>query len=426
MNTPPDGDWRLLLTEAERARMLDDIARVSLTVGRALFPDRPWDDLDIAAGSLAARKSPVERLWFLERLLPELTRAVHQIAAMPATMPIREAHRVAPPLRARRVSAAAVLAAVRRGHAERSLEEQAAAVSPDTPENRAVKAFLGALRRDAAAIRVIAAAGGEDEIVQIASTLAGRLRLLQARPLWEEVRDDDDAWHTPPTHRMRTDAPYARLATAMRHYRQSFQFDWANPVFALPPRETWRLYEAWGLFQALEALLALGHVPEAATHAAAPALFAVHQERLTFALVKGVESRVGLTAPDGRRLALFYNRSYPQRVRSLSRTMQPDVAIESAEKTWVLDPKFKSYATPGAEGDDVDQMHAYRDAIVDAQGQKRVTRAWCLFAGPADGSARPLIAYGPAAASIVGALCLRPGDAAGFERLCQLLAAWGM
>ena len=76
-NIPDNGDWRHLLTEAERARMLDDIARVSLAVGRRLFPDRPWDDLDIAAGSLATRKSPVERLWFIERLLPELTRAVH-------------------------------------------------------------------------------------------------------------------------------------------------------------------------------------------------------------------------------------------------------------------------------------------------------------------------------------------------------------
>ena len=55
----------------------------------------------------------------------------------------------------------------------------------------------------------------------------------------------------------------------MRRYRQSFQFDWANPLFALPSRETWRLYEAWGLFQVLEALLALGYAPEADTSAAA-------------------------------------------------------------------------------------------------------------------------------------------------------------
>ena len=469
MSTPENGDWRHLLTEAERARMLDDIARVSLVVGRRLSPERAWDDLDIAAGSLATRKSPVERLWFVERLLPELARAVHQIAETPMTLPVREARTVAPPVRARRIAASAVLTAVRRGHAERFLEEQSAVVSADTLENRAVKAFLQTLRRDMAAIGGIAAAAGEAEIAETARAVSGRLRGLRTLPLWEAVSDDAGAWRVPPTHRMLADARYARLAEAMRRYRQSFQFDWSNPLFALPSRETWRLYEAWGLFQVLEALLALGYAPEADTGAAAHALFAVHQERLTFALVKGTESRVGLSAPDGRRLALFYNRSYPQRVRSLSRTMQPDVAIESlptsllrgvlpqredegnchqppqvvpdppaaggpcergtseqggGAPTWILDPKFKSYAVPGAEGDDMDQMHAYRDAIVDARGQKSITRAWCLFTGAADDSSRPMIAYGPPAASIVGALRLRPGDTGSFERLCQLLSSW--
>ena len=457
MNIPDNGDWRHLLTEGERARMLDDIARVSLAVGRRLFPERAWDDLDIAAGSLATRKSPVERLWFIERLLPELARAVHQIATLPHTLPVREARMVAPSVRARRVPAAAVLAAVRRGHAERYLEEQASMVSPDTPENRAVKAFLVTLRRDCEAIKGIAEAAGEAEGAEIARAAGGRLRGMLTLPLWADVSDDAGAWRVPPTHRMLADARYARPAEAMRRYRQSFQFDWSNPLFALPSRETWRLYEAWGLFQVLEALRTLDYVPEAGTNAAANALFAVHQERLTFALVKGTESRVGLSAPNGRRLALYYNRSYPQRVRSLSRTMQPDVAIEREDRppapnsggvrgdeagsfpappklgaggakrsptTWILDPKFKSYAVPGAEGDDMDQMHAYRDAIVDAEGRKAVTRAWCLFAGAADDSARPLIAYGPPAASIVGALRLRPGDATSFERLCQLLATW--
>ena len=402
--------------------MLDDIARVSLAVGRRLFPDRPWDDLDIAAGSLAARKSPVERLCFIERLLPDLTRAVHQIAERPMTHAMRETRTVSPPARARRVEASAILAAVRRGHAERHLEEQAGTWTPDTPENRAVKAFLSALRRDTADIGAIAEAAGEAEITQTTRAVSGRLRMLSALPLWENVTDDARAWRLPPTHRMLADGRYAGLATAMRRYRQSFQFDWAHPLFALPSRESWRLYEAWGLFQVLEALLALGYAPEAET--TANALFAVQQERLTFALVKGTESGVGLTAADGRRMALFYNRSYPQRSRSLSRTMQPDVAMEQAEKTWVLDPKFKSYATPGAEGDDMDQMHAYRDAIVDAQGGKSVVRAWCLFVGSAGEASRLQIAYGPPAASIVGALRLRPGDGSGFERLCHLLSSW--
>lgn len=405
--------------------MLDDIARVSLAVGRRLFPERAWDDLDITAGSLATHKSPVERLWFIERLLPSLARSVHQIAETPLTHVAREARTVTPPARARRVATADVLAAVRRGHADRSLTEQAAAWSPDTPENRAVKAFLEALRRDAAAIGIIAEAAEEAEIVQTARRAAGRLRVLGTLPPWEDVTDDAGAWRIPPTHRMLADGRYAGPAEAMRRYRRSFQFDWDTPLFGLPSRETWRVYEAWGLFQTLEALLALGYAPDAGPPTASNTLFAVHQERLTFALVKGVESQVSLAGMDGRRLALFYNHSYPQRSRSLSRTMQPDIALErDGGTTWILDPKFKAYAAAGAEGDDVDQMHAYRDAIVDAGGATVVGRAWCLYVGSPEAPARPLIAYGPPAASIVGALRLRPGEPEGWERLCHLLAGW--
>jgi len=48
-------DWHRMLSALERARMLDDIARVSLAAGVRLFPDQPWQDLDVSAGSLAAR-----------------------------------------------------------------------------------------------------------------------------------------------------------------------------------------------------------------------------------------------------------------------------------------------------------------------------------------------------------------------------------
>ena len=72
----------------------------------------------------------------------------------------------------------------------------------------------------------------------------------------------------------------------------------------------------------------------------------------------------------------------------------------------------------------MDQMHAYRDAIMDARGEKVVIAGLVPLRGRAGRGSRPLIAYGPPAASIVGALRLRPGDADGFERLCQLLSAW--
>lgn len=407
--------------------MLQDIAQVSLAVGRRLFPERSWDDLDVAAGSLLSRKSPVERLGFIARLLPDLARAVEQIAQAPFVTPTARTRIATPPDRARHVETAALLRAVRGGHAGRWVEETTTDLSPDTPENRAVRAFLQLLRRDARAIQDIAEAAGEAKIAQTARECAGRSGSLRARFCGEEIGDETAAWGAPPTHRMLAHPIYARVAEWMRLYRRSFQFDWGHPLFHLPSRETWRLYEAWGLFQTLQALLALGYAPTANAEAASASLFAVRRGRLLFQLVKGQESRVTLRSPQGRPVALFYNRAYPARQRSLSRTMLPDIALEDGQgRTWVLDPKFKTYATAGDEGDDVDQMHAYRDAIVDAQGRKPVGRAWCLYAGAVGGGPRPVIAYGPPGHSIVGALCLRPDDADGFSRLCQLLAAWGL
>ncbi len=426
MTDPSDTDWRQLLSDGERARMLQDIAQVSLAVGRRVFPERSWDDLDIAAGSLLSRKSPIERLGFIARLLPDLTQAAEQIAQAPLTAPVMHARVAAPPDRARRVGTAALLRAVRNGHAGRWVEEGVTVLSSDTPENRAVRAFLQLLRRDALAIRDMAEAADEAQIAQTARDCVGRLSGLRVQLCDEEIGGDAAAWVAPPTHRMLAHPVYARVAEWMRRYRQSFGFDWGHPLFGLPSRETWRLYEIWGLFQTLAALLALGYETGDAESGNA-ALFGVKEDRLVFRLVKGQESRVTLRGPQGRVVSLFYNRSYPARQRSLSRTMQPDVALEDdGGRTWILDPKFKAYAAPGAESDDVDQMHAYRDAIVDGDGRKPVQRAWCLYTGAVEGASRPLIAYGPPGGSIVGALCLRPGDADGFGRLCQLLAAWGL
>lgn len=426
MSESPETEWRRLLSDVERTRMLQDIAQVSLAVGRRLFADRSRDDLDIAAGSLVSRKSPVERLGFIARLLPGLTNTVEQIARGPLVAPVTQSRIAAPPERARHIGASALLRAVRNGHSARWVEDSTTTLTPDTPENRAVRAFLQRLRRDVQAIRTMAEAAKEEEIAQTAQECARRLSGLGERLYGGEPEPGATAWSTPPTHRMLAHPVYARVADWMRQYRQSFSFDWGHPLFSLPARETWRLYETWGLFQTLQALLALGYVPNSAETDAA-ALFGLKEDRVFFRLVKGQESRVTLQGPGGHIVALFYSRSYAAKRQSLSRTMQPDIALDDGTgRTWILDPKFKTYGAPGDESDDVDQMHAYRDAIIDGNNGKPVQRAWCLYAGSAEGPSRPLIAYGSPALSIVGALCLRPGDDESFARLSQLLAAWGL
>jgi len=420
MNDPEVEDWRRILTAAERARMLDDIARVSLAVGRHLLPEREWDDLDVRGGSMATQKSPIERLHFIEPLLPSLAQTLEQIEQAPICETIRESRAVSPPARARRVDTRAILQAARQGLAARILDETISRITFDTPENRLVKSFWQMLDRDLRAIARLAEAEGESNVVEAAQRNAERLRRMRLS-WWDEIPAEAGGWGKPPTQRMLSQAPYARIAAWICEYRRGFQFDWDAPLFSLPGRETWQIYEIWCLFQALEALRRLGYAP---VDAANQSLFAVREGRLRLMLAKGSESQIALQSSQGSRLNLFYNRAYAQSKRSLSHTMLPDISLESRGQIWVWDAKFKPYAEPGAEGEDINQMHAYRDAIIDTSGQRCVARAWCLYAGQVEQTNRALIAYGPAETSPVGALCLRPGGQIGFERLCALLKEW--
>ncbi len=414
-----------LLTPAEHICMLQDIARVSLALAARADTGRAWDDLDVTPGTNPVLPSPRERLSFLAQSLPALAQACEQIARAPITDLRAQSRRTVPPARARRVSTPALLRAVRGGHAAHWVDETIVAPTVDTLEARIAQSFLHRLRRDADAIAALADAAAVHDAAAQARACAARLKTLHALPLWEGVADDPAAWTLPPPERMQRHAAFGRVSTLIRHYRRAFAFDWEHPVFFLPAREQWQLYETWGVFQTLRALLLLGAAPRLGTLTQPQSLLMTRQTLLTVRLAQGEASRLDLWWPSGETVSLFYQRAFPAGQRSLSRTLQPDICLENARgDTFLLDPKYKVYAVPGDEGSDMDQMHAYRDAIVSPDGTRPVRRAWCLYAGSPDSPSRPLIAYGPWEESIVGALRLRPGDDAGFVRLCALLRAW--
>lgn len=428
-DTPP------LLSPAEHARMLHDIAQVSLAVAARADSSRAWDDLDVTVGADIVSPCPRERLGFLRHALPALAQASAQIAHSPLTDLHAGTRHIAPPARARRVSTPALLHAARAGHAGQWVDETISLPDGSTPEARLARSFIGRLRRDAEAIAALADASELADVAAEARACAMLATTLHALPVWAyaanhplarpQAADDPLAWTHPPTERMQRHPAFGRIAALTRQYRRAFAFDWEHPLFALPARAQWQLYEMWGVFQTVRALLLLGAVPCPNALATPHGLLATRQTLLTLRLAVGEASRLDLHWPGGEPLSLFYNRPYPAGLHSLSRTLQPDICLEDAHGgTFLLDPKYKAYAAPGDEGGDMDQMHAYRDAIVAPDGTRPVRRAWCLYAGGLDTQARPVIAYGPTEASIVGALHLRPGDQPGFLRLCTLLRAW--
>jgi hypothetical protein len=80
---------------------------------------------------------------------------------------------------------------------------------------------------------------------------------------------------------------------------------------------------------------------------------------------------------------------------SMTYEQRPDVAVEilapdAAPSVYLFDPKYKLDGEPlesaNVEGKpkkvDIDKMHAYRDAIRDAEGQRAVRYAAILYPGP--------------------------------------------
>lgn len=409
-------DWRLLLSAAERAAMLGDIARVSLAVGARLLPESPWTPFGVFPDSDRAAKSPVEQLGFIEHLLPALARTLAQIARSPLA-DAAVLTRAALPVNARSVRPAAWMTHARQ--ATRHVAETRTTLTRDIPENRAVRSFLNILARDSQAIARLADMDNEPEAAARAAAIAQTLHRLQAHILWDEVIPKRGDWTRPPTAREQRRPDYARLARDREEYRRQFRFNWDCPTLTLPPRETWRLYELWCLLVVLDTLRGLGwNTPDPA------AFFAVREGRLLLTLTPGIPSRLTLRSVSGRTLFLTYNQTFTEGRESLSHTMMPDITLSDGRWHWILDAKFKPYAQPGEEGADINQMHAYRDAIV-CDGGCRVAAAWCLYAGLTNAPNRPQITYGRRAGDVpVGAHCLRPGDPETLTRLRRLLADW--
>ena len=413
-------DWRRLLTAAERAAMLQDMASVSLAAGAGLFPEQPWSSFGVLPEASAAPKSPVEQLGFVEHLLPQLSQALSQIARSPVTRAAACTRLVRPEL-ARRVTAAAWMAHARQSRHPPPLSETVTLISMDTPENRAVKSFWNVLRRDCAAIMLLAEAEGEEEAADRARACARRLDTVAGDAWWKEVSLKTSAWTLPPTRRGSLRPDYSTIFRMAGQYRRGFCFEWNHPLLLLPPRETWQLYETWCYFSVFHALRTLGWEPVTTQE-----VFAVRSGRLALTLAVGQRSEIVLRSSEGRALTLTYNQTFAEGRGSLTHTMRPDITLSDGGRLWILDAKFKPYSEPGEEGEDINQMHAYRDAIVGRDGTTgcQVACAWCLYAGLTGTNNRAQMTYGRGMGTPIGALCLRPGCAETSSRLCEMLQRW--
>ncbi len=109
-------------------------------------------------------------------------------------------------------------------------------------------------------------------------------------------------------------------------------------------------------------------------------------------LVQGGEPVAELVHRDGSAIYVSFQRSFNSTGRSLhslSFEQRPDIVVEVTregmpDQLLILDPKYKIEERNGGLGpkkEDIDKMHAYRDAIVHRRHGRVVSHAAILYPG---------------------------------------------
>jgi predicted component of viral defense system (DUF524 family) len=269
------------------------------------------------------------------------------------------------------------------GHLPRTLRERAVVHDVDTPENRFVLAFLDTAL---AVVRAVEQARGAGEgPTSIDNRLAHECRSLRAaieawlaRPLWREVgRMTFVPVASTVLQRRRGYRDvlrhFSRLRLATRHLPLSQH----QTRDLLEGRDIARLYELWTYFAVVDAMTTLlGPPARASVHEVSPFQ---------------VDVRKGFTVAWPGGYEAIYNACFDRAAkrRSYSLRLFPDVTLAlPGGRVHLLDAKFKlrwmdareesaagSRPESTSKEEDIYKMHAYRDAIADAQS------AWILYPG---------------------------------------------
>lgn len=429
--------WRELLSDTDRQALLADMARVGLAVARDLQDG--VRDLDIGESATVTSPCPVERLAFLQTVVPQILAAVTRLEAEPPVA-LRVAERSVPMERARRILPAALRSLSQKppalfgGH---RVPETVVLPTHDTPPIRAAKTIVATFARDLATIAVLAQETERNGVLVDSERLRVRLQAALRRPFW---RDIPTLPRVPSlAANLRRSGAHALLHDVYRRYRSGFAWDWSHPIFRLPSRETWLLYEYWCLFAVVGCLRGIGF-----RVADEENFVRIKRDGVGLTLATGTSSRIRLRrGPES--VSVTYQRRFDRGedatngFHSRGQALIPDITIEQDGRLLVLDAKFKTYAERGANGmtgtyltalDDIRQLHSYRDAI--RRGNERaVDAAWALYPGRVSGPNRPVIAFPqstpakPFGNGEVGAVQLRPGGG-GSEALVALIEGVGV
>ncbi|MGD9711266.1 MAG: nuclease domain-containing protein, partial [Thermomicrobiales bacterium] len=190
---------------------------------------------------------------------------------------------------------------------------------------------------------------------------------------------------------------YRKLLEAFLDFRRRSAVRLNEPALESPLENLPSLYETWGVLQAIQTILELGET--SGYRLKRCELFRRGPVGSWIEVLPNGRPVLTLEHPsDGTKVSVIPQRTYStvsSDLKSISYSQKPDLAVEVMKprrqtEVYLLDPKYKlesdTSTDPPGDGKpkkvDIDKMHAYRDAIRDAQGRRVVKFAGILYPGP--------------------------------------------
>lgn len=406
-----DGSWeesRVCTVEPRKldsstvATMVEHLdRRLPASIALALRRGGALGGIDIVApgeSTLAAEMNRLSRAINGTKNRAGLAKVLLVVSEQPHRV-LRAEERWVAPHQARRIDPVRLAVAFGRGSVLSAdglpavVPERPVELSVDVYENRLLRTFHEQVDVRLRTVVQALKNRGDDRGTREALTLSARLRharrlasfLDQVAPLSEPPSRVSMLLLRQPEYRAAMEGFIEFRRSAVVHLRE--------PAIDAPLENLPFLYQCWGLLEVLSVVL----------DAAVDRGYRVVSERLAMRsegelwirLLTDGEPVAELSHPEsGGRIRIVPQRRYKVRqgdLRSISFEQIPDISIEFIRDKeialYIFDPKYKLRGDDGADPvsrpkkEDVDAMHAYRDAIRAADGERVVRHAALLYPG---------------------------------------------
>jgi hypothetical protein len=268
--------------------------------------------------------------------------------------------------------------------------------SVDVYENRLLKSFLEQVEQRLRRLRSTLASKSEPDLLVEVETLERAVLAARIQAVFLDSVGRLGQTPTQVTMVFVKKPAYRKLFESFLDFRRRSHVKLDEPALEAPLEHLPELYEKWATLIAIEAVLELG--AELGYVVTAHRLFRHGHLGAWIEILPDGRPAVELQHPDdATKISVVPQRAYSSGgspLRSISFQQKPDLAIEVERPDgtidlYLLDPKYKLDSEgPIASPDDgrpkkvdIDKMHAYRDAIRDADGRRVVQFASILYPG---------------------------------------------